>query len=94
MAEDVEMYFPPINTSKIPLHGEQLEQLLQLNAGRRLQTSKTHAKLHIKLSKKAIIRRQENDWSQPSGGSCEGGKFSTHSETPSWAETECSFRKY
>ena len=42
MAEeyDVEMYFLPINTSKIHLHVEQLEQLLQLNAGRRLQTSK------------------------------------------------------
>lgn len=61
MAEeyDVEMYFLPINTSKIPLHGEQLEQLLQLNAGRRLQTSKNSAKLHIKLSGKGNKRNKE-----------------------------------
>ena len=70
------------------------EQLL--NDGRRPQTSnKARKSLHKWVGQKKKGKKRDKGIGMapsPLGGSCEGGKVSTHYEAPSLAGTEGSFR--
>ena len=76
----MEITLLPTNTSEIHLHVEQLPTKHLLNAGRRPQTSQKarDSPSNWVAQKKKHKDKRIGTGPAPLGGSCEGGKVSTH----------------